>query len=154
MAKSGWPRREAVVPAPVCQDAVSMAARTASSLSATETYHVHGMEANLKGRASRETVVDARAHNELVCFKYHLAQLGGSRGGKAVDKAENAADVVSILHGAPRDDSNLLKDDVGRSVKHCAGNVRCTAIAGKADFLQMQRMSWRARFDAICQVRD
>ena len=45
------------------------------------TYHVHGLEAQVQGDASRQPIVHSRADDKVVCVLEFLTQLGCSSNG-------------------------------------------------------------------------
>jgi hypothetical protein len=75
MARSGCPRREAVVPAPVYNFVRHISKAFYLGFVGGMTYHVHSAETQLDSCASGKTIIDTRADNHLVSFEQHPAKL-------------------------------------------------------------------------------
>ena len=78
------------------------------------TYHVHGLKAQVQRDSSRQSIVHPRADDEAVCLLEFLAQLGCSRDGLCL--SVGMVDTIAIGEAVAVDMAVSIGISVGVSV--------------------------------------
>lgn len=78
------------------------------------TYHVHGLEAQVQGDSSGQSIVHSRTDDEVVCVLEFLAQLGCSSDGLCV--SVGMVDAIAIGEAVAVDIAVVIGISVGVTV--------------------------------------